>query len=52
MAGALLKVIRCDANMINAWIATLVGSYTSGEPSRSMSTVCKKRRNWIVAGIL
>ena len=51
MGDSPLEVIQCDANMVDIWIATLVDSYASGESSSWMSTVCRKGRNWIVAGI-
>jgi len=47
-----LGVIGYEANMVGVWITTLVGSYASCKSLRCMSTVGRKGRNWIVAGIL
>jgi len=47
-----LKVIKCSADMVAVWIATLGSSYALAEFSRWMSTVCRKGRNRIMAGIL
>jgi len=42
MAGRPLEVIKCGADMVDVWIATLVRRYPFGESSRWMPTVCRK----------
>jgi len=51
MPGRPLEVIQCDADMVDIWTSTLVDSYASAESLSWMSTVYRKGRNGMVAGV-